>query len=278
MRQLTEIYNNGCRRCASWNKNEFTISLPLQRTANQFIEMIVPDNLPEPTAFVEPRGTITGYPLIHPGKKTMNRERLSHELGHALHFQALPEAKRIEGETKYLAYLATHLHDPTHNFTKRTSPLVAFIEAFGDFTELFETYYDSTLSTTELYESFFANALAGISDASLQGDDVEGAVMAALFVDFAQSPGIGLPFVVETFIASQALTFAGYVNYMRAACGATSDTYAALKQAASRRGMFRSVIQLNKHCLHQSGPLSLLNDFLAGETSLKARLIQVDCR
>lgn len=278
MLQLTEIYNNGCRRFAPWNNEEFTIFPPLQRTANQFIEMIEPDNLPEPTAFVEPRGTITGFPLIHPGQSTMDRKTLAHELGHALHFQALPEAKRIEGETKYLAYLANHLHDPGHYFTKRTSPMVAYIEAFGAFTAMFEEFYDPTLSATDLYNNFFENALGSTSDSALRGDDVEGAVFAALFVDFAKSPGIGLPFVVKSYISSEALTFAEYAEYIRATYGQSSAEYAALKKVAAHRRMFISVLRLNSHCLHQSGSLSLTNSFLNGETSLKARLKQVDCR
>lgn len=230
MRQLTEIYNNSCRHLEPWDGNEFTLFSSLSRTDNRFIEMIVPDNLPQPLPFVEPRGTITGYPLIHPGGYTsLSRSTLAHELGHALHFQALSEGKRIEGETAYLAHLATHLHDPTHGFTKRTTPFVAFIEAIGALTQCLEEDHDPALPAANRFNPFFT-AHASYDPSNLQGDDLEGAVMLALFVDFAQRPGIDLSFVFKTVIDSEAFTFADYAAYMKTKYGADSATYVALKK------------------------------------------------
>jgi len=114
------------------------------------IDLSYPDNFPSALAFVEPKRALDNFPLMHLkdrgsdgrlfGEAGQAPTLIPHELAHALHFSFLTEAKRGTAQDKYLQFLATDVlagGGGTHNFTMRTSPEVAYIEAGGFYSQLF---------------------------------------------------------------------------------------------------------------------------------------------
>ncbi|MGH6848615.1 MAG: hypothetical protein ACREC0_14635 [Methylocella sp.] len=124
-------------------------SLRATRDQAKRIDLSFPDQfLLSPLSFTEPKRLNDDFPLMHI-KSNDNRvfgtggeapTLISHELAHAFHFSKLTKAQRGRAQDKYLEFiLASPISGvgPFHDFTMRTTPEVAYIEAAGWFSELF---------------------------------------------------------------------------------------------------------------------------------------------
>ena len=139
---------------------------------------------------------------------------IPHELAHALYFALLPAATRALVEAQYLGWITTRLatgQQPFHNTNAATTPFVAWIECLGIFSEnffFFRHRRTPPLSGDALQQAFVADELShqsllqttGLTDYSrvgsvnaagavvpaLTGDNVEGALYGAIFLDFAR--------------------------------------------------------------------------------------------
>lgn len=205
-------------------------------------EAVFPDKTPlADRAFVEPVGLLTGgQPIMHIrsddsrlfGNATSDRSLIPHELGHVCHFAASTPGTRATFEAGYLATLAGSAvtgGSKHHDFNQTTTPLVAYIEAAGIFSErffAFATLVRPDLADAELRQAFFRDELgpnrslpdaledpcpragrlsAGTVTPSHFGDDVEGSVYGAIYLDFARR--IGLREAVGLVLDSNATTF-----------------------------------------------------------------------
>jgi hypothetical protein len=166
----------------------------------------VPDPVPDPADPIPP-----GEPVTAP-------TTIPHELAHALYFALMPATTRASVETQYLGWIANRVAaslPPFHNTTLVTTPFVAFIEALGIFSERFfffsrmrvpsltgvplrQAFFRDELSATPLlatanlsgYSQVGRRNSAGNIAPTLTGDDVEGAIYGAVFLDFASRPGL----------------------------------------------------------------------------------------
>jgi len=254
-----DAYDLGLREFPPYNQQErgdfpFGRKATLEETMNSLprVELSFPDRFPSPLSFVEPVNTRTSYPLIRIkenderlfGSDVENRTLVAHELGHALHFAFLPLRLRVAVETKYALWLTRRVlngQPPFHSAASPTSPFVAYIEAFGLFSErhVIHKVKNPDLNGLALHQNFFyseRNRAAG-NVMPLTGADVEGAVMGTLFVDFADSPLTGLGFVVNTYVSSCALSFDDYRNFIRVSEGVSSERFLLLDRVAKKWGM-----------------------------------------
>ena len=143
---------------------------------------------------------------------------IPHELAHALYFALMPASTRASVELQYLAWIADRTASglpPFHNTALATSPFVAWIECLGMFSERFFFFSERrtpALAGVALRQAFFhdelsaapllqSTALTGYSQAgtlnavgdvvpNFTGDNVEGALYGAIFLDFAKRRGL----------------------------------------------------------------------------------------
>jgi hypothetical protein len=225
-------------------------------SSNRRIELTYPDNFPSFLAFVEPSGlTNDGFPLAHIKHRTLDgrlfgegdadgprhdASLLPHELGHVFHFSSLTANTRTQVEGEYLAFLAGQIPSGnfTHNVNLVTSPVIAFIEAVGIFSERFFAFkkqVSPNLSGATLRRAFFRDELSttpslpgvlidryrqvGSRDSNgvitpivTTGDNVEGSVYGAIYLDFASR--VGLREAVELVLESNATTFDNFRNHV----------------------------------------------------------------
>ena len=228
----------------------------LQKTKDQArrIEIVYPDNLFQELAFVEPKSIRTSYPLVHlkgPGQgRGDGSGPLPHEFAHALHFALLDGDKRGDVELNYAKFLigdALAGGRAHHGFNIQTTPMVAYIEAFGLFSERFARYQTSSAAEGAALHTAFVQAelqrpdTARIvtSNAPVQPafmrDDVEGAVYGAIFVHFASLTTLAT--AVEAFYRSEAVTFDGYHRWIHANMGQVQATLSAIDEVKSTWGM-----------------------------------------
>jgi hypothetical protein len=216
------------------------------------IELSFPDHFPSPLSFVEPASVRTVFPLMRIKDSdrrlfdpdVCKRTLISHELTHALHFAYLPLRLRVAVERRYALWLGERVlkgQPPFHGIAVATSPFIAYIEAFPLFVERYVIHKitNPSLSGLSLHQGFFnaeRKRTAG-NVMELKGRDVEGAVMGALFIDFADSPLTGLDFVVNSYIISGALSFDDYRNFIRSSEGVNSERSLWLNQVAASWGM-----------------------------------------
>jgi len=182
------------------------------------IEVVYPDNSLSVLAWVEPFSLGTRYPLIHikvPAPAT-NSTLIPHELAHALYFALMPDATRVSVEAQYVAWLTSRIASdlpPFHNTILATTPFVAWIECLGLFSERFFSFsrrLTPPLTGSALRQAFFRDELsaapllqttngyrqvgnlnaAGNVVPALTGDNVEGALYGAIFLDFARRKGL----------------------------------------------------------------------------------------
>lgn len=214
---------------------------------NKRIELSFPDNFPSTLAFVEPSGlSNAGFPLVHVksqasdnrlfGSSDSDPSLLPHEIGHAMHFSALSGSTRTSIEAQYIQFILSNLHDPTHNVTKATTPFVAFIEAVGIFSERFFFFRKRVrpdLTGVQLRQAFIRDELedqtlasvlvdtydvigtraSGRITPNLTGDNIEGAVYGAIYLDFANR--VGLREAVGLVLESNATSFDEFRNFVR---------------------------------------------------------------
>lgn len=167
----------------------------------------IADLVPDPTDAI-PSGTPPTDPTLIP-----------HELSHALYFALMPTTTRALVETQYLGWLTSRIATglpPFHNTNFATTPFVAWIESLGIFSERFFFFSRRTpqLNGTALRNAFFRDELSAspilqatnltdyiqagnldtssniVPAAGFMGDNVEGAVYGAIFLDFARRVGL----------------------------------------------------------------------------------------
>jgi hypothetical protein len=158
------------------------------------------DLFPTALTFTEPSSG-TGLPLIH--LKEAYDSTVVHEFCHAVHFALLPHAVRDAIKFDYLNWILANLPSPYHWFTRQTSPLVAWVESWGDFCE--------GRSGTYL-GAYFVSESPTFSVASY-GDWYEGIVANVLFLDMAQVWGFETS--VMSYINSEARSFVQYAAYIQ---------------------------------------------------------------
>ena len=249
-----DIYDTVWRQFRPYNRNsrkDFPLGKrPLLRdtfASNTRIELSYPDSFPSPRAFVEPSGlSNNGFPLVHIKHRANDgrlfgegdafapqhdRSLLPHELGHAFHFSSLTGSTRTQIEGGYLAYLGGQVISGgtlTHNVNTVTSPLPAFVESVGIFSErffFFKKLVRPNLTGVNLRRAFFRDELSAnpslpgvLVDGSTQvgrrnndgtitplvttGDNVEGCIYGAIYLDFASR--VGLREAVEHVLDSNA--------------------------------------------------------------------------
>jgi hypothetical protein len=163
------------------------------------------------------------------GSSRVDATLIPHELAHALYFALMSAGTRASVQTQYLGWLASRVAaglPPFHNTSLATTPFIAWIECLGIFSERFFFFSQRTnlpLTDVPLRQAFFrdelsanpllqATGLTGYSqvaslDASggnvvpaLMGDNVEGALYGAIFLDFARR--VGLREVVGRYLNS----------------------------------------------------------------------------
>ena len=225
------------------------------------IEVSFPSQFPgAQAAFTEPSSAATGYPLIHLRADDFDRRDtvVPAELAHGLHFPRFSQSRRNAIETDYLAWIAldaaNNPNDPErgrHRMGRRTSPMVAFIEAldqfsarFCEFVRIEEQGRDDLIAqdiTADIRRRFIANELSGapaanpnpvanpnlspgtldaagniIPNAAYQGSDDEGSVYGCIFLDFGRR--VGLRTVVNAYFRSASegvLTVGEYRRFIR---------------------------------------------------------------
>lgn len=241
------------------NRRDFPIGRPQRSSIRDIfsnsrrIELSYPDNFPVPLAFVEPSGlTNSGFPLVHIKDRAadgrlfgvrdaFDPSLLPHELGHAFHFSALTGNTRIQLETEYLSYLVQQIPSGNffHSINQVTSPVVAFVEAAGIFSErffFFRRRIRPNLTGENLRRAFFQSELSqepdlsevliepytqvarrntnGIIEPMVQtGNNVEGAIYGAIYLDFASR--VGLREAVGLVLDSNATDFNSFRNFVR---------------------------------------------------------------
>jgi hypothetical protein len=259
---LRKAYNDGLRQFTPWGNREFpsaVVRMPsigeLQTANVGIIRATWPDRSWSTRSWVEGASVYTmgisvvanGFPLVHLKDDVANDDSiLSHELGHALHFSRLSGNVREAMEVTYGAWL---LLDPlkAHCFARRTQPTVAWIEAFGIFAEMLT----NSLPAQGQEERFFASLAKRREELVIGtpcdendppfgpsfGGDVEGAIVLALFYDYARRSSIGLDFVVTTFVGSEAMDVVGYADYIKRTYGASSSQYKQLVNSLACYGI-----------------------------------------
>jgi hypothetical protein len=218
----------------------------LDKTKDQAkrIEIVFPDQLPQPLAFSEPKSLSTGFPLIHV-KTNAEDERLfgtggqlptiiPSELSHALHFSQFTDAGRSRITNDYVTFILSNMAGGgpgTHDIGIRTSPLVAFVEAMDHFSSRFSEFVRQGVSTAtgaELRKAFFRAELdpasywftgrqvgtrtGNVVTPAFTGGDDEGAIYGAIFLDFSRRAGMLT--AVNAYYLSGALTFGEYRNWV----------------------------------------------------------------
>jgi hypothetical protein len=254
------VYETVFRQFRPFNRSNrgafpFGRAATIEATRNRLprIEVVYPDNSPAVLAFVEPASLATGFPLIHikhksldrrlfgvpdpvpdrsdpipPGTETTDPTLIPHELAHAFHFALMSSSLRASVETQYITWLSSRIAaglPPFHNTTLATSQFIAWIEAFGVFSERFFFFSRRrvpSITGVALRQAFFRDELSasplldttnlsgytqvgrldrtGVIIPALMGDDVEGAIYGAIFLDFARR--VGLQGVGSRYLAS----------------------------------------------------------------------------
>jgi hypothetical protein len=200
-------------------------------------------------AFVEPFAPTTELPTVHITTGDEDDHELhAHELGHALHFSKLSKESRQAIEALYVGFLLGP--EPYHSFSLRTNPMVAYLESFGCFSELYESTssQEGAASGPDRHARFFelVDDLLEQSDSEcgvggvhrgVHGANTEGAVFLALFHHFARDPAVGLDRVVTTMMECDTIDVFGYAACMKLRFGGGSSVYRALVGAAARYGI-----------------------------------------
>ncbi|CAI6096116.1 unnamed protein product [Clonostachys chloroleuca] len=220
-------------------------TLQAKKDQAERIEIVFPDNLPQDLAFCEPMSISTGYPLIHLkgrlqrfdprlfGTATEQPTLIPSELSHALHFSRLDRTARSRVERDYVSFLLSDLaagQGGVHKIGKRTSSMVAYIEAMDHFSSRFSVFLRQPGLGVNVETEFVNRELsdtgnhwlgrmpqAGIMTANVvspkfKGSDDEGAIYGAIFLDFARRTTLAI--AVEAYYGSQAISFGQYKSWV----------------------------------------------------------------
>lgn len=216
MNECQKVYDSIFRRVSPFNKrgrgaypfrrgNTYSKSKSMGK-----LDLIYPDSSPSEKSWVEPV-SLNGYPLIHL-KANPSIDTIAHEMAHALYFVELPIWTRTIIEARYLSYIVSREatgRSSGHASGVTTSPFIAWIESFGMLSSRLyklkrENYfYPWSFLQTEFIKNE-KNYIGLDNDNNLipnyQGDDVEGAIYGAIFVDLGER--IGLSKMISIYIRS----------------------------------------------------------------------------
>jgi hypothetical protein len=184
-----------------------------------------------------------------------DRTLIPAELSHALHFSRLTDAQRQEIAVRYSSFIVSDFLSggtSTHTMAADTDPTVAYIEAFDHFVHRFDRFIRANRnlsganlrngfirSELNVVESFtdqsgivlatrFGTLTGGLNTGTYTPDpafltsgprsatSIEGSIYAAVFLDFARRPGVGLRTAVNAFVRSQALSFGEFRSWIHA--------------------------------------------------------------
>lgn len=231
-------------------------ALRATREQPQRLNLSYPSHFPlASAAFVEPFSLPDGYPLIQIKDRTVDGRLFGEngavptlipaELSHACHFALLPASVRGKVSGDYLGWIALDTAnggDGRHRIGKRTSPMVAYVEAFDHFVHRLAEFIRVTLqrSTSSLmqsqtltaaqYRQFLDAEVAGtttgrrvaqldaagnIRPSGAVNPDDEGTIYGCIFIDFARRTS--LTEAVNAYLLSAkdgAITIGQYRNYL----------------------------------------------------------------
>ncbi len=176
------------------------------------------------------------------------------ELSHALHFSRLTDAQRQNIAVRYGSFIVSDFlngGNATHSMAVDTDPLLAYVEAFDHFVHRFDRFVraNPNLSGATLRNRFIRDELniaenftdqngivlatqfgslsgglntgvytpdpAFLTSGARSATSIEGSIYAAIFLDFARKPGVGLRTAVNAYVRSQALSFGEYRSWIR---------------------------------------------------------------
>jgi hypothetical protein len=142
---------------------------PGQGLRTPVIDIVYPDRSPARLPFVEPAAPTTGRPRIRlqrgnvdPEGQPLDLAVLAHELAHALHFSLMPVRLRLILESRYAAWIGARIatgRDPTHAAERRTTPFVAWLEAFGLFAERYDRFVGAAAAPPAGQATFVATEI-----------------------------------------------------------------------------------------------------------------------
>ncbi len=202
--------------------------------------------------FVEPSPAAgTALPRLHlPILSQVSDGTLAHERGHAVHMAQLAVWERDVYEAEYFTHLVlcTVVCPDGAGWSPMTreTPLVAWVEAFGIFAEVFA---DARIGGSEAELLRQANLLEppdslntlGASVAGIESlaantnrwfEDVPATIYALLFLDFANE--VGLDFVLDRYVDCGAHNLQAFSQCISDRYGRFSFEHRALRSAASR--------------------------------------------
>lgn len=228
----------------------------------RYPEVLVPGKLP----WVQPQSVTSSVPLMHLKASTTDPKlfgtakraatTIPHEFAHAMHFALLPSLKRWELAAKYALWIGKELANGksgTHRTDKKTSPLIAYIESIGIFSQryyLFATKVRPDLRGARLRGAFVNDELSeqpslakvmrgytpiatrrgdGSITPHLTGASTEGAVYGAIFLDLASRTDLAT--AVNLYLRCYAFDIKGYMSYAnRSRDGKYRDAVAAVRR------------------------------------------------
>lgn len=195
------------------------------RNSHRRFEIQYPDTSPTPLSWVDPANLQSAagiIPFMHlkegeNGLVAGSKNTLVHEMAHGFHFASLPGHIRHQARNTYFGWIITNLHDPTHRFSKKTTPFIAFIECIGIFADLYYKYATDSKNrnktVSELQKGFIKEQKDSFNYRNYKGSDIEGAVFGGIFVDFADRVGFDL--AIGEFFMCRELSFDGYRKQVR---------------------------------------------------------------
>lgn len=200
--------------------------------------VLYPDRSPAVVSFVEPSAPPRGQPRMRLKHRDTEARLLGdggaaaslipHELAHALHFTLMPVRWRLWIEVRYAAWIAGQVArggDARHDVHLPTSPLVAWLEAFGIFAERFWSFSlrNTHLDDNSLQAAFLADESGAVADWRLPSKaqtgassdvDVEGAVYRLVFVEYARRTSLAT--AVNLYLRSGSHGVSSYAGFAAA--------------------------------------------------------------
>lgn len=200
--------------------------------------VLYPDRSPAVVSFVEPSAPPLGRPRMRLKHRSADPRLLGeggaraslipHELAHALHFTLMPRRWRMWIEFRYAAWIAGQVArggDARHDVHLPTSPLVAWLEAFGVFAERFWWFQQRhpDLAGIAVEEAFVEHESQAVADWRMPSGsarretsdiDVEGVVYRLVFVEYARRTSLAT--AVNLYLRSGNLGVRSYAGFAAA--------------------------------------------------------------
>lgn len=201
--------------------------------ATSGITVTYPDTSPAQVSWVEPSALPGGNPKMRLKHRSSDPRLLGdggvpatlipHELAHALHFWLMPRRWRLWVEARYAGWIAGQLargSDASHSADVPTSPLVAWLEAFGMFAERYWLFRQRhQLPSAQAQSAFVESELThkphtGTAAVSRWWPlNVEGAVYRKVFVEYASRTSLATAVSLYLLSGSRGIsTYAGFAS------------------------------------------------------------------